>query len=111
MNWEKSVARRNFPPKKVLMRDIDETWQADVIDMKNYSRVNKGYNWLLIVIDNVSKYAWGIPLKRKTKSDLKVAFKSLFGEGRIPKNLLVDRGTEFYNADVKPMLHTHNVNG
>ena len=69
------------------MRGIDEKWQADLIDMKNHSRVNKGYNWLLTVIDNVSKYAWAILLKRKTKSELNVGFKNLFNEDRIPKNL------------------------
>ena len=92
------------------MRGIDETWQADLIDMKNYSHFNKGYNWLLTVIDNVSKYAWAFPLKRKTKAELNAAFKKLFSEGRIPKNLHVDRGTEFYNADVKPMLQLQNIN-
>ena len=55
-------ARRNFPRRKVIMRGIDETWQADLVDMQKYSRVNKGYNFLLTVIDNVSKFAWGIPL-------------------------------------------------
>lgn len=103
-------ARKNFPRRKVLMRGIDETWQADLIDMKNYSHINKGYNWLLTVIDNLSKYAWAIPLKRKTKTDLNAAFKKLFSEGRIPKNLHVDRGTEFYNSDVKPTLESKNIN-
>ena len=118
MNLEKKIivdeihapARRNFPRRKVIMRGIDETWQADLIDMKNYSHFNKGYNWLLTVIDNVSKYAWAIPLKRKTKTELNAAFKKLFKEGRVPKNLHVDRGTEFYNDDVKPTLQSHNVN-
>ena len=51
MNLEKKIivdeidapARKNFPGRKVLMRGIDETWQADLID-KNYSHFNKGYN-------------------------------------------------------------------
>ena len=63
-------ARRNFPRRKVIIGGIDETWQADLIDTKNFSHFNKGYNWLLTVINNVSKYAWVIPLKRKTKTEL-----------------------------------------
>ena len=51
-------ARRNFLRRKVIMRGIDETWQADLVDMQKYSRYNKGYNFLLTVIDNVSKYSW-----------------------------------------------------
>ena len=37
------------------MRGIDETWQADLVDMQKYSRMNKGFNYIVTVIDNVSK--------------------------------------------------------
>lgn len=103
-------ARRNFPRRKVIMRAIDETWQADLIDMQNYSRFNKGFNYMLTVIDNVSKFAWAIPLKNKSGSELTSALSKLFKNGRIPKNIHVDRGTEFYNAKVKQLLKTHNIN-
>ena len=102
-------ARRNFPRRKVIMRGIDETWQADLVDMQKYSTVNKGYNFLLTVIDNVSKYAWGIPLKNKTGVELAKALKELFKKGRVPKNLHVDKGTEFYNRQVKTLLETYKV--
>lgn len=78
-------ARRNFPRRKVIMRGLDETWQADLVDMQKYYRVNNGYNFLLTVIDNMSKYAWGIPLKNKTGEELAKALKNLFKKGRIPK--------------------------
>ena len=29
-------ARRNFRRRKVIMRGVDETWQADLVDMKKY---------------------------------------------------------------------------
>lgn len=102
-------ARRNFPRRKVLMRGIDETWQADLIDMKNYSDLNEGYNFLLTVIDNVSKFAWVLPLKRKTGLELKAALINIFERGRIPKNLHVDNGTEFYNKNVKALLKSHSI--
>lgn len=104
-----TAARRNFPRRKVDMRGIDETWQADLVDMKNYSRFNKGYNWLLTVIDNVSKYAWAVPLKRKSGKELESAFENLFNKGRIPKNLHVDQGLEFYNSEVEALLRERNV--
>lgn len=94
-------ARRNFLRRKVIMRSIDETWQADLVDMRKYSRSNRGYNYLLTVIDNLSKYVWGIPLKNKFGTELTKALKNLFKKGRIPKNLHVDNGTEFYNNQVK----------
>ena len=39
-----------------------------------------------------------------------MAFEKLFSQRRVPKNLHVDRGTEFHNADVKPTLQSHNIN-
>lgn len=92
------------------MRGIDETWQADLVDMQKYSRYNKGFNFLLTVIDNVSKYAWGLPLKNKTGKELQKAFEFLFKQGRIPVNLHVDQGTEFYNVNVKTLLDLHHIN-
>lgn len=103
-------ARRNFRRRKVIMRGIDETWQADLVDMKKYSKLNRGYKYLLNVIDNVSKFAWSIPLKNKSSLELEKAFKELFKQGRVPKNLHVDQGTEFYNHRVKNLLKSHNVN-
>lgn len=103
-------ARRNFPRRKVVMRGIDETWQADLIDMRNYSRFNKGFNHLLTIIDNVSKFAWAVPLKTKTGKELTAALTKVFKDGRIPKNLHVDQGLEFYNANVKRLLESHDVN-
>ena len=48
--------RRNYPRRKVIMKGIDETWQADLVDMQKYSRVNKGYYFLLTVIKDISKF-------------------------------------------------------
>ena len=102
-------ARKNYARRKVIVRDIDETWQADLVDLKMYSKTNRGYTFLLTVIDVVSKYAWALPLKRKTAVDLKNAFNKIFKEGRIPQNLQVDQGTEFYNNDVKSLLISNKI--
>lgn len=101
--------RRNFPRRKVEMRGIDETWQADLIDMQKHAYLNKGFSFLLTVIDNVSKFAWAIPLKNKTGNSLYNALRELF-EKRKPKNLHVDQGTEFYNVKVKNLLKNHDIN-
>ncbi|CAB0030466.1 unnamed protein product [Trichogramma brassicae] len=55
-------ARRNFPRRRFNMVAIDDTWQADLVEMIPYAKVNSGYKYLLTVIDNFSKYAWsGLP--------------------------------------------------
>ena len=55
----------------------NETWSADLIDMREFSKDNKGYNYLLNVIDIFSKYAWSIPLKTKTELEVTNAFETI----------------------------------
>ncbi|XP_043468124.1 uncharacterized protein LOC122502243 [Leptopilina heterotoma] len=59
------------------MRDIDETWQADLVEMIPYSRINKGFKYLLTVIDIISKYAWAVPVKSKNGKDVSHAMQSI----------------------------------
>ena len=72
MSWKNKLAdelhkpiKRKFPRRRVIVNGIDDTWSADLIDMKVFSKFNKGYQYLLNVIDIFSKYAWSIPLKTK----------------------------------------------
>ena len=37
--------------------------------MRQYSSFNRGYHYILTVIDVLSKYAWAIPLKSKGESE------------------------------------------
>lgn len=56
-----------------------------------------------------SKYAFVIPLKNKSGSALKAAFKSIFSQGRVPEKLQTDQGTEFENSIVGQYLHSMGV--
>ena len=103
-------ARRNYQRRHVDIRDIDETWQGDLVDMSAYSTENKGFKFLLTVIDIFSKYAWAIPIKSKKGVDVSNAMESIFKQGRIPKNLHVDKGTEFYNSTFQNLMMKYNIN-
>ena len=46
--------RRNYERRKF---DLRQTWQADLVEMISYSKQNKGYKYLLTVIDVFSKFA------------------------------------------------------
>ena len=61
--FHKSIIR-NFK-KKVYSGFKDNIWSADLADMQLISKFNKGFRFLLCVIDIFSKYAWVVPLKDK----------------------------------------------
>ena len=55
--------------------------------MGAYADENKGYRFLLTVIDQFSKFAWAVPLKNKTALTVVNAMETIFKEKRVPKNL------------------------
>ena len=52
-----------FQRKKTIVNYIDHIHSADLADMKMYSKINKGYNYIFTNIDIFSKYAWAFPIK------------------------------------------------
>ena len=48
----------------------DEKHQIDLLDMSTYTRDNKGYKWIMIVVDVFSRRAYAEPLKSKTSNDV-----------------------------------------
>lgn len=105
-------ARKNFPRRSFEMRGIDDTFQIDLVEMIPYARENKGYKYILMVIDTFSKYAWIKKLKNKTGLEVTKAMKSIFDENpnRIPTNIQSDMGKEFYNAHFQELMKTHGIN-
>lgn len=102
-------ARKNYPRRKVQMRGIDETWQADSVEMIPYAKSNKGFKYMLTVIDIFSKYAWAVPTKSKNGKDISAAMKFILVQGRVPKNLHTDKGKEFYNSQFENLMQTYNI--
>ncbi|CAB0037753.1 unnamed protein product [Trichogramma brassicae] len=92
------------------VRGLDETWQADLVEMIPYARENGGYKYLLTCIDILSKYAWTVPVKSKTGKDIAEAMKSILSKGqRVPKHLHTDRGKEFYNKDFEAVMNKYRI--
>ena len=56
---------RKLEKRKVYSSFRDNIWGVDLADMQLLSKFNKGFRFLLCVIDIFSKYAWVIPLKDK----------------------------------------------
>ena len=50
-------ARRNFPRRHVVVLGLNDLFQAYLVDMQKYTEVNKGFNYILTVINAFSKFA------------------------------------------------------
>ena len=103
--------RRKFIRRKVAVYDVDDIWGADLVDMVEWSRSNKGYKYILNVIDMYSKYAWAVPLKDKRGETVTEAFKYIVNiSNRRPKHIWCDEGKEFYNKNMNEWLNKNNIN-
>ena len=65
---------RKFKKRKVYSTFKDNICGADLADMQLISKFNKGFRFLLCVIDIFSKYAWVVPLKDKKGASTVIAF-------------------------------------
>ena len=75
---------------------------ADLADMQLTSKFNKGFRFLLCVIDIFSKYAWVIPLKNKKGITITDAFQNILDELNCkPNKIWVHTGSEFYNKSMR----------
>ena len=59
---------------------------ADLADMKFISNFNKGFRFLLCVIDIFSEYAWVVPLKNKKGISTVNAFQKILDKLRCEPN-------------------------
>ena len=65
---------RKFEKRKVYSSFRDNIWGADLADMQLLSKFNKGFRFLLCIIDFFSKCAWVVPLKDKKGVSIVNAF-------------------------------------
>ena len=100
--------RHNFPRRRVVVKGLRDLYQADLIEMIPYARLNKGNKYILIVIDVFSKFVWAHPLKSKMGREVATAFKKILKN--LPKNLQTDQGKEFYNKDFMQVMKSYGIN-
>ena len=58
--------RKTNPTNKTDVYHIDDVWSLDRLDLKHYGpENNRGCRYVLVIIDNFSKFDWRKPLKIK----------------------------------------------
>lgn len=106
-----SDARRRFMRRKFPMRGVNDTIQADLMEMCPFYRVNRGYRYILIVINVFSKKVYGRPMKNKTAKSTVSAMKSILDSmTHSVHNLHVDQGGEFWSKQMAELMKTYKIN-
>ena len=83
------------PPKKYYatiktnVYHIDDTWSLDILHLKDYGpENNRGYRYVLVAIDNFSKFGWTVPIKNKNAQTIKDSFENILISSKRKPNLI-----------------------
>ena len=103
--------KKNYDTNKTDIYYIDDIWSLDILDLKDYgSKNNRGYRYVLVVIDNFSKFGWTVLLKNKNAQTIKDSFEIILISSKRKPNLIEsDRRKEFYNNMFQDFLNKTNI--
>ena len=88
----------NYATKQADVYHIDEIWILDISDLKDYGPENNRIDrYVLVIIDNFSKFVWTTPLENKNPQTKKDSFENILISSKSKRNLIeTDRGKKFY---------------
>ena len=99
---------RKFERKKVIVNHINEIHSTDLVDMSQYSKINRGYKYIFTNFDISSKYAYAFPLKSKKIQDIKPCFEKIFKNNK-PKFIWSDKEPAFSSKEMQQFFKDNNV--
>ena len=94
-----------------MIKSIDDTWSSDLLDMNDYGpKNNRGYRFILVVVDNFSKFGWTVALKNKYAQSITDAFSQIIKTSNRKPNLLeTDDGKEYVNKIFTEFLNKNKI--
>lgn len=92
--------RKRFRRNRVIVTTIDSQWGADLTDFRSIASENRGYAWILCIMDTFSKQAFVQCLKNKTAACVLEGLQAIFARTeRRPAQIICDNGKEFSKFD------------
>lgn len=82
--------------KPIVAKYNNQTWAIDLIDLNEHVKANKGWRYIMTIVDIFSRKVWLKKLKQKEANETKDALEQLINElGIKPKYVMQDNGTEW----------------
>ncbi|KAL3068744.1 hypothetical protein niasHT_032160 [Heterodera trifolii] len=103
-------AKRRYRRLPTLAPGLHTEWQADLAIFDRLAKQNRGYKYLLVCIDTLSRQVFVEPVKTKTSTNMIIAFGRIFKRSKyIPWKVLTDQGKEFTARAVQQFFRTNDV--
>ena len=87
--------KKQNPLKMILSTEAGSRFQMDLVEMPYFN----GYNYILRVVDHLSKFGYVYPLKTKTSEEVGKSLLCILATSIMPRILQSDNGGEvhFFN--------------
>ena len=99
---------QKFERQKVIVNHTNEIHSTDLVDMSQYSKINKGYKYIFSNIDVFSKIAYAYSIKSKKIQDIKPGFQKIFMKNK-PKYIWSDKEPAFLSKEMQQFFKDNNV--
>ena len=105
------LPKRSYITNKTDVYHIDDIWSLDILDLKDYGpENNRGYRYVLVIIDNFSKFGFTVSLKDKNPQTIKDPFENILSSSKRKPGLIeTDRGKNIYNNTFQDFLNKNNI--
>ena len=103
--------KKDYATNKTDVYHIDDIWSLHILGLKDYGpKNNRGYRYVLVIIDNFSKFGWTILLKNRNAQTIKDSFENISVTSKRKPNLVeFDGGKEFYNKFFQDFLNENSI--
>lgn len=107
----KASRTKKFLRRSYKIFNPNNIWEGDLMDMSNFAKWNKGFTFVLVLIDQFTRKMYAYQCKSKHKEDVLRAFQNIFEKQTMsrPHTLYTDNGGEFKNDLVRKYLQQLNI--
>jgi len=114
-------------PSQFYFTDLIDWSKKDYLVNTEWKKINKNFQYILVVVDAYSRYCWMRNIKTKTYEDVSKAFDSIFDENvyniagtvdeitlperlqNTPKHIVSDRGKEYTSKNIEDFFKSKNI--
>ena len=109
------AGKGKFPRQQWITGGVDDCWQLDLSDMGTDPQMlaaNQRFRFILVGIDQFSRYVMAVAMKSKDGPTVAKAFDAMLrkaGTARTPIKIATDHGSEFYNPHFKEVIKNWGI--
>jgi len=103
-----SEAHSRFKKRPFVAHEVNSIWAADTAVWHKHSAQNKGFIYIQIAVDLLSRTIYGFPMKNKKPESLVAGYKKIFLKAKPKLSIITDRGNEYLGV-FKRFLKQHNI--